>query len=65
MLVLTRMVDESILIGKDIRITLVRVSGERVRLGISAPKGLNIVREELLSRDPQPKTTDPSRSGNP
>lgn len=48
MLVLTRKVEQKIRIGKDIVITILRVQGEQVSVGIDAPKHLQIVREELL-----------------
>ena len=40
--------DEQILIGDDIRITLVKVRGNSVRLGIDAPKNIRVVRGELM-----------------
>ena len=48
MLVVSRHVSERILIGPDIIITVVRIGPEAVRLGISAPEHMPIVREELL-----------------
>ncbi len=47
MLVLSRRVGERIRIGGDITITVVRISGGGVRLGIEAPTELPVVREEL------------------
>ncbi len=47
MLVLSRKVGQRVLIGDDIAITVVRVSGGGVRLGIEAPESLSVVREEL------------------
>lgn len=47
MLVLSRKVGERILIGENIAVTVVRVSGGGVRLGIEAPPETPIVREEL------------------
>lgn len=47
MLVLTRKVNESIIIGDDIKITVVEVKGEQVKLGISAPKRVSVHREEV------------------
>ena len=47
MLVLSRKVGERILIGPDIVVTVVRVTGGGVRLGIEAPPELPVVREEL------------------
>ena len=51
MLVLTRKTDEEILIGDNIKITLVRVRGNSVRLGIEAPRDVRIVRGELDALD--------------
>jgi len=51
MLVLSRKPGERILIGDDIAITIVRIGPNTVRLGIEAPRDLNIVREELCARD--------------
>ncbi len=53
MLVLTRKTDEQILIGDNIKITLVRVRGNSVRIGIEAPRDVRIVRGELESRGKQ------------
>ena len=47
MLVLSRKADERILIGDDIVVTVVRIGPDAVRLGIDAPRDVNIVREEL------------------
>jgi carbon storage regulator len=50
MLVLSRKVGERILIGDDIRVTIVRISSGGVRVGIEAPASMNVVREELKDR---------------
>ncbi|MHC5537150.1 carbon storage regulator [Singulisphaera rosea] len=50
MLVLSRKRSERILIGSDIRITIVRIEGSHVRVGIEAPDNLMILRAELLER---------------
>lgn len=47
MLVLSRKVGESILIGNDIRVTFNRVAGNRVTVGVEAPQHVRIVRGEL------------------
>lgn len=47
MLVLSRKTSERILIGDEIAITIVRIGPNSVRIGIEAPKTMNIVREEL------------------
>lgn len=49
MLVLSRKTSERILIGDDIAITVVRIGPNSVRIGIEAPKSMNIVREELCN----------------
>ncbi|MGI5907506.1 MAG: carbon storage regulator CsrA [Christensenellales bacterium] len=48
MLVLTRKVDEAILIGDDIRICVLGVDGDRVSIGVDAPRSMRIFRNELL-----------------
>ena len=48
MLVLTRRPNQSIWIDRNIRITVRRVAGDRVLLGIEAPKKTRVMREELL-----------------
>jgi carbon storage regulator len=47
MLVLTRKKNESIVIGDDIKITIVDVRGDQVKLGITAPKNVSVHREEI------------------
>lgn len=47
MLVLRRKVNESIMIGDDIVVTILAVDGERVKLGIEAPAQVRILRQEL------------------
>lgn len=49
MLVLSRKVGEKILIGDDIAVTVVRLSGGGVRIGIDAPVEMAVVREELAA----------------
>ncbi len=48
MLVLSRKINESILIDNDIRVTILEVRGGMVRLGIEAPPEIGILREELV-----------------
>ncbi len=47
MLVLSRNKDESIIIGDDIEITIVDVRGDKVRLGIVAPRNVSVHRKEV------------------
>lgn len=48
MLVLTRKMQESLLIGENIVITVLAIEGDKVKLGIKAPKNLAIYRQEVL-----------------
>lgn len=48
MLVLTRRPGEALVIGQDIRLVVLGVDGERVKLGIEAPREIAIVRSELV-----------------
>lgn len=52
MLVLRRKVGESIVLADVINISVLAVEGERVKIGISAPPDVTIVREELLHPSP-------------
>ena len=47
MLVLTRKVEESILIGDDVEIMVLGVSGDKVRIGINAPREVEVFRKEV------------------
>jgi carbon storage regulator len=47
MLVLSRQKDESIMIGDDVEITIVDVRGDKVRLGINAPRNVEVHRKEI------------------
>lgn len=47
MLVLTRKLNESLMIGDDIEIKIVEISGKTVKLGVEAPKDIQIFRKEI------------------
>ncbi len=47
MLVLTRKTNQSIMIGDDIEITVLSVSGDKVRIGIDAPRDISVFRQEV------------------
>jgi len=71
MLVLSRQKDESIIIGDDVVITIVDVRGDKVRLGINAPKSISVHRKEVyeaIQREKAEKAksgvTDTTPSGN-
>lgn len=49
MLVLTRRAGESLLIGDDIELTVVEIQGDKIKIGIKAPKTVSIVRKELVT----------------
>jgi carbon storage regulator len=55
MLVLSRKPGERILIGDNVAVTVIRIGPNTVRLGIDAPKDMNIVREELDEQQQQRK----------
>ena len=50
MLILTRRVGEMLKIGEEVSITVLRVKGDQVRLGIDAPDTITVLREELAER---------------
>jgi carbon storage regulator len=51
MLVLSRKTDESIIIDRRITITVLEVRGDKIRLGIDAPKDVPVLREELSLKE--------------
>jgi len=53
MLVLTRRVNERIVIGDDVTVTVLEVRGDQVRIGIEAPRDVKVFREEVLGREPR------------
>jgi carbon storage regulator len=50
MLILTRRVGETVMIGDDVTITVLGVKGNQVRVGINAPKNVAVHREEIYER---------------
>ena len=58
MLVLSRKVGERILVGDQVTITVVRITGGGVRIGIEAPPELAVIREELKDANRGPASSD-------
>ena len=50
MLVLTRRIGESLMIGSRVTVTVVAVKGSQIRIGVNAPKSIPVHREELYER---------------
>ena len=58
MLILTRRVGETLMIGDDVTITVLGVKGNQVRIGVNAPKEVAVHREEIYQRIQKEKTGD-------
>ena len=50
MLILTRRVGESLMVGDEVTVTVLEVKGNQVRIGIDAPKHISVHREEIFNR---------------
>jgi len=64
MLVLARQKDQSIIIGDDVEITVVDIRGDKVRLGISAPRRVSVHRKEIYEKVKQAEKAGISPSGD-
>lgn len=50
MLILTRLVGETLMIGDEVTVTVLGVKGKQVRIGVNAPKKVSVYREEIYQR---------------
>ena len=58
MLILTRRVGESLMIGDDVNVTVLGIRGNQVRIGVNAPKEIPVHREEIYDRIKREKSGD-------
>ena len=64
MLILTRRMGETVIIGENVSVTIVGVNGGQIRVGINAPKDVTVHREEIYERIKREEDGD-TRSGTP
>lgn len=62
MLILTRRVGETVMIGNDVTVTVLGVKGNQVRVGVNAPRDVAVHREEIFERIKREETDGPSES---
>lgn len=63
MLILTRRVGETVMIGDNVTVTVLGVKGNQVRLGVNAPKDVAVHREEIYERIKREKEGDTAGEG--
>jgi carbon storage regulator len=65
MLILTRRVGETVMIGDDVTVTVLGVKGNQVRVGINAPKNVAVHREEIFERIKREQQGEPNDESEP
>ncbi len=64
MLILTRRVGESLIVGDDVTLTVLGIKGNQVRIGVNAPKEVSVHREEIYQRIQREKNGDLDAAAN-
>ena len=65
MLILTRRVGETVMIGNEVTVTVLGVKGNQVRIGVNAPKDIAVHREEIYERIKREGDADPGAFSSP
>ena len=64
MLILTRRIGETLMVGDEVTVTVLGVKGNQVRLGVNAPKDVAVHREEIYERIQEEQEKDAPEPGN-
>ena len=64
MLILTRRIGETLMVGDDVTITVLGVKGNQVRIGVNAPKDVAVHREEIYQRIQKERSDDDDPDGS-
>lgn len=64
MLILTRRVGETLMVGDEVTVTVLGIKGNQVRIGVNAPKDIAVHREEIYERIQREKNSDDQSQSN-